>query len=320
MTLSVGTFNLNNLFSRWNVAATAPEAAPGAVTVRYEFTDPVHYRMRTFAGNLVHPKSPQQVQRIADRMVRISVDVLAVQEVEDIAVLRELDRDHLGGMYPHAVLIEGNDARFIDVGVLSKYPLGAVTTHQTAVHPADPSRRVFSRDLLEVEVLSADRRRRLFTLYTTHLKSRFVPFMLDPAVETPRADALRRRQAETIARIVAERQRPDARYVLLGDMNDAPGAPTLEPLTVIEGRTIVDGLERPVETRPAPPDAAGPPVSPRWTHRYKPSGEPAHYELLDHIYLSPALAARQTGAWIDRRTRLGGDGSDHDPAWVVLDL
>ncbi len=320
MALSVGTFNLNNLFSRWNFAAAVADGTPGAVTVRYEFTDPADYRMRTFAGALVKPKDHEMVRRISDRMVRISVDVLAVQEVEDIAVLRELNRDHLGGMYRHAVLVEGNDARFIDVGVLSKYPLGAVTSHQTAVHPDGPESRVFSRDLLEVDVLSPDRSRRLFTLYTTHLKSRFVHHSLDPVAETERADTLRHRQAETIARIVAERQRPDGRYVILGDMNDAPGAPTLAPLGIIEGRATVDGLAQPEETRPAPPDALSPPVSPRWTHRFKPSGEPALYELLDHIYLSQALAARQTGAWIDRRTRLGGDGSDHDPAWVVLDL
>jgi hypothetical protein len=44
------------------------------------------------------------------------------------------------------------------------------------------------------------------------------------------------------------------------------------------------------------------------------------YTLMDQLWLSPALAAKQTAAFIDRRTKVGGDGSDHDPAWVVLDL
>jgi len=39
-----------------------------------------------------------------------------------------------------------------------------------------------------------------------------------------------------------------------------------------------------------------------------------------HIWLSPALAAKQTGAFIERRTRLTGDGSDHDPAWAELEV
>jgi hypothetical protein len=32
------------------------------------------------------------------------------------------------------------------------------------------------------------------------------------------------------------------------------------------------------------------------------------------------LAKRQTGAFILRRTTLTRDGTDHDPAWVTLDL
>jgi exonuclease III len=43
-------------------------------------------------------------------------------------------------------------------------------------------------------------------------------------------------------------------------------------------------------------------------------------EVVDHVWLSPTLAPKQTGSFIDRRTRRTGDGGDHDPAWVVLDL
>jgi len=43
------------------------------------------------------------------------------------------------------------------------------------VHPADASKPVFSRDLLEVEILDSHRRRKLLTVYNTHLKSHFVP-------------------------------------------------------------------------------------------------------------------------------------------------
>ena len=50
------------------------------------------------------------------------------------------------------------------------------------------------------------------------------------------------------------------------------------------------------------------------------SGQSAEYELFDQVWLSPALAGKQAGAFIDRRTRKTGDGSDHDPAWVVLTL
>jgi len=36
--------------------------------------------------------------------------------------------------------------------------------------------------------------------------------------------------------------------------------------------------------------------------------------------LSSPLAEKMTGAWIGRRNNLTGDGSDHDPVWVELQL
>jgi hypothetical protein len=48
-------------------------------------------------------------------------------------------------------------------------------------------------------------------------------------------------------------------------------------------------------------------------------GPPAT-KLFDHIWLSPTLAQKQTAAFIDRRSRHSGDGSDHDPASIALDL
>jgi hypothetical protein len=55
--------------------------------------------------------------------------------------------------------------------MLSKLPLGTVTSWQHAIHPDDPTQPVFSRDLLEVEILHPGRGRRLFTLFNNHLKA-----------------------------------------------------------------------------------------------------------------------------------------------------
>lgn len=81
----------------------------------------------------------------------MDVDVLAVQEVENIEALNTFNSNELNGLYPHRLLIEGNDRRLIDVGILSKLPLGPAVTHQTY-----PDRRLFGRDLLQVDVLSPD--------------------------------------------------------------------------------------------------------------------------------------------------------------------
>jgi exonuclease III len=57
-----------------------------------------------------------------------------------------------------------------------------------------------------------------------------------------------------------------------------------------------------------------------WTHRFKTSGQPADYEFFDHIWLSPSLTGHHDGAWIVRRRTHGGQGSDHDPVIVRLDI
>lgn len=321
MTISVGTFNLNNLFSRFNFEAAVEDVPDEArdVTVSYEFDDEGTYRFRTFRGRLIKEMPESQRKTLGERITAMDVDVLAVQEVEDIEALADFNRFHLDGLYRHLALIEGNDARFIDVGVLSKLPLGGVTSWQHAVHSADPSQRVFARDLLEIEVLDPSRTTRLFTLYNNHLTSQYVePTEADHAAASASKARRRKLQAEKIVEVVASRTRPDSRYLIVGDMNDTPDSGALRPLAAADLR-LVDGLSDPTETIPAKADVP-PPSTKAWTHRFKESGQPARYELFDQIWLSPSLASRQAGAFIGRRSKHSGDGSDHDPAWVTLDL
>jgi endonuclease/exonuclease/phosphatase family metal-dependent hydrolase len=250
----------------------------------------------------------------------MDVDVLAVQEVEDIDILRDFNRRHLGNMYAFQVLIEGNDPRYIDVGLLSKLPVGAITSFQAAVHRQQPDERVFSRDLLEVEILNAGRTRTLFTIFNNHLKSHFGDDD-DQGRGKIRNDTRRRRQAEMMAEIVGDRMRTNSRFIITGDMNDPPDAPPLQSLRTVENQPLFDALAHPTETRPAKAEAGGhDPQSPAWTHRYKKSGQPPEHELFDQIWLSPALAPSFRQSFIDRRTLHGGDGSDHDPAWIELDF
>jgi endonuclease/exonuclease/phosphatase family metal-dependent hydrolase len=112
--------------------------------------------------------------------------------------------------------------------------------------------------------------------------------------------------------------RPNSRFVVVGDMNDPPDSPFLEPLAGAPKLKLAFGLAAAQQTWPGP--GSPPPPSPAWTERFKPTGEPAIYTLMDQVWLSPALATKQTGAFIDRRTKVSGDGSDHDPAWVTLEL
>lgn len=320
MHVRVGTFNLNNLFSRFNFSAEVDDDGGVEVESRttFSFDDPSEFKLRTYQGRLVKGKPKAARQRIATRIAEMDLDVLAVQEVEDVDTLTHFARTELADLgYRHVVLVEGNDPRLIDVGLLSRLPLGGVTSWRHAVHQDAPDRPVFSRDLLEVEVLNERRSKRLFTVYNTHLKSHFVPFGQDPVAGAAAANERRRQQAESLARIVSARTRPNSAFLVVGDMNDPPDA---EPLAALPSKlSLTDGLVSAVEDRPAPQDTPPAPTHP-WTHRFKPARKPAHYQLFDHIWLSRVATENQVGAGINRRTRLGGDGSDHDPAWVELEL
>ncbi len=325
MVVTVGTFNLNNLFSRFNFSAQVsedPGQPSGGVTLTFAEGS---FDVRSFFGRLIKEKDAASTTRIARRIREVmNADVLAVQEVEHIELLRKFNRDYLGSMYPHQVLVEGNDGRLIDVGVLSKLPIGPIVSHQTATHSSDRSKRVFSRDLLQVTVLDSSGDK-LFNLYNTHLKSHYVPAnAADPVAEAARSNERRRRQAETIGAILSKMERPNSKFVLAGDMNDPPHSPDLAGMLISDGVPLVNALLDPIETRPAKAETTGQgpgPTGPAWTHRYNPPGpELPRYELLDQIWVSQRLAASVISATIDRRTRHGGDGSDHDPAWIELDL
>jgi endonuclease/exonuclease/phosphatase family metal-dependent hydrolase len=354
--ITVGTFNLNNLFGRWNFYAEVPSddaraVAPAAPRSWLQPAEPVEpipagrrdlaagdaaarslpdvqlvldgtvteagiqWRTNRFTGRPVFRKDPEAQRTLARRIRAMEVDVLALQEVENIETLAEFVREHRlrDAGYRHLSLVEGNDDRLIDVAVLSRLPLGPVTSwrHRT-YRTGTKERPIFSRDLTGVEVLTPGRRRVLFTLYNTHLKSQLARNDAEREAATER----RRRQAATIAAILRERGTA-GRYVVVGDFNDTPNAAALAPLRRLG---LVDALTEPMERGgPFRPPADDVPATTAWTHRFRQPGG-SRYDLFDQIWLSSDLADRLRGSWILRRTRLEGDASDHDPAWVALDV
>ena len=320
MTLTVGTFNLNNLFDRWNFEGALDVLASGTSTVpaTYTFDDEHRRRLQLDGhGKLLVAKKPEDTNRVAERLLAADVDVWVVQEIENVDVLREFNREHLNGSYPNVMVIDGNDStRFIDIGILSRRPLGGVTSYQRVFHPDVPGRPIFSRDLVEAEILDS-KGRKVLTVFGTHLKSKFVDFTVPNPVEAAAAaELLRRRQAETIVRIIAYRTSTRQRYLLCGDMNDTPDSPAL---VAYEQAGLVSALLTPTEVGMVK-TTVDLPASPAWTSTFKESGQPRTFDLIDQIWLSPGLAPRLTGAFIGRRRKLARDGTDHDPAWISLDI
>src|SRR5215213_1508454 len=162
MLVKIGTFNLNNLFSRFNFRfrAESPDLQEGIVELKkvQKIVAGKKQPIVSYEGRALKRKKSEDRQAIIRRIKEIDLDILAIQEVEDIETLRYFVHHELGvdNLYPHITLVEGNDPRLIDLAVLSKYPIGAVTTWQHATHPKNLTERVFSRDLLQVEILTKD--------------------------------------------------------------------------------------------------------------------------------------------------------------------
>jgi hypothetical protein len=107
-------------------------------------------------------------------------------------------------------------------------------------------------------------------------------------------------------------------------MNDPSDSEFIAPMLTVDKHPLVNALENPTETRPAKVETSGQgpgPQSKAWTHRFNPPGpEFPRYELFDHIWISQSLAEKFSNPTIDRRTKHDGDGSDHDPAWIDIDI
>ena len=110
----------------------------------------------------------------------------------------------------------------------------------------------------------------------------------------------------------------------MGDMNDPLESHFLLSMFNIEGQMLKNALENPNETRPLKDELAGQGPEPQttaWTHRFNPPGpEFPGYHLFDQIWVSSSLGGSFYDPMIDRRTKQSGDGSDHDPAWIDLDI
>lgn len=273
----------------------------------------------------------EPVDEIAMRMTAqvikdVDADILCVVEAEDRPSLVRFNEELLGGLYAHAMLIDGNDPRGIDVGLLCKpgIEIDWMRSHVDVPDPASVTgRRLFSRDCPVFRLRSGGSE--LLYLLLNHLKSQ--------SFSSGNPDPLRSRQSAGVRaiydRLIAENDASDV--AVLGDLNKGPVKddptkhPTLEPLLGNDS-PLVDayGLAT-FDEGPRP----GSFQSCSLTNR------------LDYILLSPALAAKATGGQVFRKG-LWGDpsnvkpprqwaiypeitaarhaASDHAALWVDLDL
>ncbi len=313
MKTRIGSFNLNNLFSRWNYKGELAKDERGR---GWHLDKNGETWTRRFNGGVIGPKTPEEREKLGKRILGAELDVVAVQEVEDRDTLREFNEQHLRGRFTEVVLVEGNDQRLIDVGLLSRFPVGEVRSYQCWRHPEMPGEPIFRRDLLLAEILSPDRRL-MFWVGVVHLKSQLVDWRIKDEKERAQAAEtaarIRRFEAESIAEIVRKHLGPAEPFFLCGDLNDVPESRALTPLLGF-GRGCL-GLVNLLAARQ-------PSKSARWTTSHKAAGEERRFMQYDYILAPPFVAEVVPHAWVERRaSELGErDGSDHELVVAEMEL
>ncbi len=155
----------------------------------------------------------------------INADILALQEVENKALLTKLNTQELAGLgYKELRLIEGNDMRGIDVALLSKYSVTGLKSHiQDRFQGVDGDTNTygFSRDCLEVTIEAP--LGQTVTLLINHLRA------LSYGNDENEAILRRHAQANRVREISDEilKRSPDANLAIVGDLNDTPNSKTL---------------------------------------------------------------------------------------------
>ena len=147
--------------------------------------------------------------RMTARVIRdIGADIIGVVEAEDRPSLVRFNTEMLDRQYEHIMLIDGNDERGIDVGIMTRANL-PVERIRSNVDRVDDIGEVFSRDCPQYEVRTESGE--TIHVLVNHFKS-----------QSGGGGDKRRRQATAVRQIVDELVAAGAHVVVLGDLNEGP--------------------------------------------------------------------------------------------------
>jgi endonuclease/exonuclease/phosphatase family metal-dependent hydrolase len=240
------------------------------------------------------------VKNTARVIAEANADILLTVEVEDRLTLHRFNRQVLAGQlhaepYPFNMLIDGNDIRGIDVGLLSRRPITSVRSH---IFDKKNSRDIFSRDCPEFEI---DIDGEPLWLLGNHFKSK----------RGGGGGDKRKDQGERVAQLYQKALERSARVVVAGDLNDTPGSP---PLTFLETAGLKDAMSH------------GSYEGPPGTHGKCTDSD----DKIDYLMFSPELFAKVEKVEVERRgifefgtpfdTVTGPEDQASDHAAVVAEL
>jgi exonuclease III len=258
------------------------------------------------------------------RISKSNIDILAFQEIESLGALREFISGHVGPSYKYngIISLESNDPRGIDLGIASKFPLGRITTNRFRKYQ---TKRVFSRDCLQIEIMHPDSNYVLLTTFICHLKSKYSPYLpgtTEYEVDQQKSMEKRKLQVSETIKIVQESLDIEKDcFLVLGDMNDTPESPALEDLLISNNPLKLTNVLASIQQDDETPNSTK--RRPRDTHKWSKDPEKGHmfttYSQLDYILLSKALNKAFTGkAKVEQKNNI--NGSDHYLCWAELDL
>lgn len=261
-----------------------------------------------------HPTNEISVRMTARVIRELNADIIGIVEAEDRPSLVRFNEEMLASRYGHVMLIDGNDGRGIDVGIMTAENID-IESIKSNVDTVDEVGTVFSRDCPQYKVRTPSGTE--MHILVNHFKS-----------QSGGGGDKRRRQAAEVRRIVNGLFAQGHHVVVLGDLNEGPPgeesqAPNLVSLfnnnsPLIDCYSLPDFQEG---GRPGTYDSCG------WRNR------------LDYIFVSRSLLPHCRGGGIFRKglwgtrvtrpthwatypemTQSNKQASDHGAVYIDLDI
>ena len=238
----------------------------------------------------------------------IRPDILVTIEVENRPTMKRFIEQILQTDfyldYTHFMVIDGNDDRGIDVGIMSRFPIRTIRSH---VGDADANgKAIFSRDCPEYDIELPGGQ--TIVVLPNHFKSK----RNGDDQESQDRRLAQATRAHEIAKAALDRS---PHVLIAGDLNDVPASPPLAPL-------FTEGFQ----------DVSN--------HAAYPTDRPGTYETglptqkIDYLILSSPLWGKLHTTGIERRgsfhpqtwkpfdtvTKTSEEASDHHLIWADFDL
>lgn len=317
MTVRLGTFNVENLLSRFDFSGFRNELHQDRSLRLFDIKNEAEFRRLEEARQVAATDDTRQLTALA--IADMDADILCMQEVDSIEAMKAFEYGYLfrmiGEGYRQKYLLKGNDSRGIDVGIMMReetrtgepielldiksharltYGDLNLLTPELAEFGYTNNDKIFKRDCLEADLKIGNAR---FTLYVTHFKS----MNGGRHGKDGRSSTMpvRIAEAKAVRHIVSSRfgSSPSsrARYAICGDMNDY-----MEKLEILGDKR--NGFEFQHVAEPesalhvfndplfAENVIARRPENDRWTHFHSRGPLDRHLCQLDYIWLSPHMA------------------------------